>query len=72
MRIAPAALAAPGNDMRLVVRNVGKQPAALLLLNESSHRNADYKILGVFALAPAASAVFALWSVVFSFVAEIG
>ncbi len=71
MRIAPAALAAFCHYMRLLIGNIGKDSAGAFLLDDSAEGHADDKILGIFTVAPAASAVFAALRGVFSLVTEI-
>ena len=72
MRIAPAALAASRDDMRLAVGDVREDAVAAFLPDESSQRHADDQILRVLAAAASSPAVFSARRGVFSFVAEIG
>ena len=71
MRIAPAALAALGDHMRLLVGDVGEDSAGLFFLDDRAERHLDDEVLGVLAVAPAAASVFAALGDVFSFVAEV-
>ena len=71
MWIAPTALAAFCNDIRFITRNIGKDSSAVLLFYNSSDRNTDDEVFGIFTTASAAPAVFAFFCGIFSFVAEI-
>lgn len=72
MWIAPTAFTAFCNDIGFITRNIGKDSSTVLLFYNSSDRNTDNKVFGIFTTASAASAVFALFCGIFSFITEIG
>ena len=71
MGIAPAALAALGNDMRLTVGEVGNNPAAFRVTHHGTHRHLHDQISALFAEAAPRLAIAAVLRLVFALVAEI-
>ena len=51
MWIAPTAFTAFCNDIRFITRNIGKDSSAVLLFYNSSDRNTDNKVFGIFTTA---------------------
>ena len=72
MWITPTAFTAFCNNVGFITRNIGKDSSAVLLFYNSSDRNTDDEVFGIFTAASAAPAVFAFFCGIFSFVAEIG
>ena len=66
------AVAAFGNNNRLIVRNIGNNSACFGFLNNGATRNAYYKRGRFFARATRCATVFAIFGAVFALVAEIG